>query len=102
MTDILISKCTFANVSLKLAAADGVAATQVCLMEVWLFFLFFFFFLPLLLRKLRHGKCLHHGNPESLFSDQGALSFPVLNASIPQVDIWGVKMNNEQIQGLWS
>lgn len=44
MTDTLISKCTFANVSLKLAAADGVAATQVCLMEVWLSFLFFSFF----------------------------------------------------------
>lgn len=44
MTDTLISKCTFANVSIKLAAADGVAATQVCLMEVWLSFLFFSFF----------------------------------------------------------
>lgn len=99
MIDMLISKCAFAEVSLKLAAGDGVAATQVCLMEVQLFFLFLS--LPLLLRKLRHGKCLHHGNPESLFLDQGALSFPVLNASIPQVDIWGVKMNNEQIQGLW-
>lgn len=58
MIDMLISKCAFAKVFLKLAAADGVAATQVCLMEVWLFFL-----LPLLLRKLRHGKCLHHGIP---------------------------------------
>lgn len=38
MIDMLISKCTFAKVSLKLAAGDGVAATQVCLMEVWLFF----------------------------------------------------------------
>lgn len=59
MMDMLISKCAFAKVSLKLAAGDGVGATQVCLMEVWLFFLL----LPLLLRKLRHGKCLHYGIP---------------------------------------
>lgn len=62
MIDMLISKCTFAKVSLKLAAGDGVAATQVCLIEPWLSFPLFFF-LPLLLRKLRHGKCLHHGIP---------------------------------------
>lgn len=42
MIDMLISKCAFAKVSLKLTA--GVTATQVCLMEVWLFFLSLFFF----------------------------------------------------------
>lgn len=98
---MLISKCAFAKVPLNLLLE---MVLQLHRSVSWRFGFFFplFFFLPLLLRKLRHGKCLHHGNPESLFSDQGALSFPVLNASIPQVDIWGVKMNNEQIQGLWS
>lgn len=43
MIDMLISKCTFAKVSLKLAAGDGVAATQVCLIEPWLSFPLFFF-----------------------------------------------------------
>ena len=43
MIDMLISKCTFAKVSLKLAVGDGDAATQVCLMEVWLFFFSFSF-----------------------------------------------------------